>query len=200
VTAPLRLSEAPPAPPARPRWVLVGTAFGAAASAMVFAGMLATYLALRAHALSEGNAWLPEGAVIPLTPGNMGLVTLVMSATIVQWAVYAIGNDDRPAGYFAMGLTLLLGFAYIVEMAYYLTQIGVSLTEPSGFGVLLITIVGAHIVMTAAAMLFVGLMAFRALGGQYSGRDREGVAAAAMYWHVTVVVYAAIWYAIFVMK
>jgi hypothetical protein len=43
-------------------------------------------------------------------------------------------------------------------------------------------------------------MAFRALGGQYSGRDREGIVAAALYWDVTVVVYTVIWFTIFVTK
>ena len=28
---------------------------------------------------ASGEAWLPEGVTIPLTPGNMALVTLVMS-------------------------------------------------------------------------------------------------------------------------
>ena len=35
-------------------------------------------------------------------------------------------------------------------------------------------------------MVFVALMAFRALGGQYSGRDSEGVAAAAVFWDAAV--------------
>ena len=43
-------------------------------------------------------------------------------------------------------------------------------------------------------------MAFRTLGGQYSGRDREGIAAAALFWYVTVAVYAVIWYTVFVTK
>ena len=44
------------------------------------------------------------------------------------------------------------------------------------------------------------LMAFRALGGQFTGRDREGVASAAMFWYVTIAVYAVIWYSIFITK
>jgi heme/copper-type cytochrome/quinol oxidase subunit 3 len=67
-------------------------------------------------------------------------------------------------------------------------------------GLLIFGITGAHLVMAGVAMLFVGLMAFRTLGGQYSGRDREGIAAAALFWYVMVVVYAAIWWAIFITK
>ena len=43
----------------------------------------------------------------------MAAVTLLMSVVTIQWAVYAIGNDDRPNAYVALGLTLLLGLAYV---------------------------------------------------------------------------------------
>jgi cytochrome c oxidase subunit 3 len=192
--------DAPPPEPARPRVLLIGTAFAGAAAAMAFAGMLATYLGLRAHALEFGADWLPPGVSIPLMPGTMGFVTLALSSMMVQWAVYAVGNDDRPAAYFALGLTLVLGFAYVVDVAYYYTQVGATVRDPSGFGVLFYGITGAHLAMTGAGMVFILLMAFRTLGGSYSGRDREGVAAAALFWHTTVAVYTAIWIAIFVLK
>jgi hypothetical protein len=54
--------------------------------------------------------------------------------------------------------------------------------------------------MAGGGIVFVGLMTFRTLGGQYSGRDREGLTAALVYWYVTVAVYAAIWFTIFVTK
>jgi hypothetical protein len=43
-------------------------------------------------------------------------------------------------------------------------------------------------------------MTFRTLGGEYHGRDREGLVAAALFWFVTIAAYAVIWYAIFVTK
>jgi heme/copper-type cytochrome/quinol oxidase subunit 3 len=197
---PIRLSDAPAPPPARPRLLLVGTTFAAVASVMVFGGMIGIYLALRADTLAGGDAWLPQGISMPLTPATTALVIMGMSSVAIQWAVYAVGNDDRPSTYLALGLTILMGVAYMVEIAYYYTQIGVGVTDPSGFGVLLYGITGAHLAMVGGAMAFAGLMAFRTLGGQYSGRDREGVSAAALYWHTTVAMYAVIWYAIFVMK
>jgi heme/copper-type cytochrome/quinol oxidase subunit 3 len=83
-------------------------------------------------------------------------------------------------------------------MAFYFTQMKVTVHDP--VGLLIIVIISMHIAMVAAGMIFIGLMAFRTLGGQYSGRDREGVVAAAMYWHVSVLVFAAIWLTIFVAK
>jgi heme/copper-type cytochrome/quinol oxidase subunit 3 len=196
--APLALAPAPP--PARPRVLLIGTALAAAATAMLFAGLIGVYLQERSLALKGGGSWLPQGTVIPLTPGTMGMIIMAMSAVVVQWAFYSVGNHDRVSAYCAMGLTLLLGAAYMVEMAYYYTQIGLPLRDPSGVGVVFYALTGAHVAFVGVAMVFVLTMAFRTLGGQYSGRDREGLAAAVLLWDTTVVVYAAIWYAVYITK
>ena len=64
------LALPPAAAPARPRVLLVGTALTAAGVVMAFTGLIGLYLAERASALADGGTWLPEGATIPLTPGN----------------------------------------------------------------------------------------------------------------------------------
>ena len=165
---------------------------------MAFAGLIGLYVGRRAAALEANQPWLPKGVTIDLTPGNVAMVGLLISAVVVQWAVYSIANDDRPRAYLALGLTVLLGAAYINGMAFDYTQMGITVHDP--VGLLIFTITGMHLAMAGAGMIFVGLMAFRALGGQYSGRDREGIVAAAMYWHVTVLIFAVIWFTIFVTK
>jgi heme/copper-type cytochrome/quinol oxidase subunit 3 len=54
--------------------------------------------------------------------------------------------------------------------------------------------------MVVAGMIFLLVMGFRALGGQLTGRASEGVEAAALFWYVTIAVYAVVWYAIYVTK
>jgi len=188
----------PPPPPARPRVLLIGTGFALAGIVLAFAGLIGLYLGRRAAALEANRPWLPKGVTIDLTPGNVAMVGLAISAVVVQWAVYSISNDDRPRTYLALGLTVLLGGAYINGMAFNYTQMGITVHDP--VGLLIFAITGMHLAMAGAGMIFLGLMAFRALGGQYSGRDREGIVAAAMYWDVTVLVFAAIWFTIFVTK
>ncbi|HEX2384082.1 MAG TPA: cytochrome c oxidase subunit 3 [Acidimicrobiales bacterium] len=188
----------PAAPPARPRVLLIGTGFALAGIAMAFAGLIGLYIGRRAEVIEANQSWLPQGVTIDLTPGNVALVGLLISSVVMQWAVYSIANDDRPRAYLALGLTVLLGAAYINGMAFNYTQIGITVHEP--VGLLIFTITGMHLAMAGAGMLFVGLMTFRALGGQYSGRDREGIVAAAMYWHVTVLIFVVIWFTIFVTK
>jgi heme/copper-type cytochrome/quinol oxidase subunit 3 len=196
---PLIPELAAPPQPARPRVLVTGTALASAAAAMVFAGMLGFYLHVRAATIEAEGSWLPEGVTIPLTPGNMALITLVMSTVIMHWAVYAIGNDDRRSTYIALGLAVLMGAAYINEIAFYYTQMG-DLTVGEPVGMLIFGITGAHLVMAGIAMVVAVLMAFRTLGGQYSARDREGIVAATLFWDVMVIVYAVIWLVIFVPK
>lgn len=188
-----------PAPPARPRVLVTGTVLASAATAMVFAGMIGLYLHIRSATIAEEGQWLPRGVEMPLTPANMAMITLAMSAVIMQWAVYSIGNNDRRSTYIAMGVAVVMGVAYINEIAFYYSQMG-RLTVREPVGMLIFGITGAHLVMAGAAIVFVALMAFRTLGGQYSARDREGIVAASVFWYLMVAVYAAIWYAIFITK
>ena len=190
----------PPAPAVqRPRVLVVGAAFAAAASFTVFIGLIGIYLAARVDVVGSGTAWLPEGATIPLQQPNTMFITLIMSVFTMQWAVAAIAKNDRVNSYLAMGLTLMLGIATIVMTTYlwYLMELDIA----SGIqGVLIYTITGAHIVMLVLAMLFVALMGLRALGGQFTARQHDGITAAAVYWYAMVAVYALIWISIYVTK
>jgi cytochrome c oxidase subunit 3 len=190
----------PPPVESRPRVLLVGTAFASVASVMVFVGLLAVYLATRVQVISEGTGWVPEGMMVPLTQPNMMMLTLVLSVVTVQWAVVSIKNDDRTNTYLALGVSLLLAFSFIVEMGYLYSLMKLDLVVAPRQATLIDVITGAHLVMLVAAMIFVALMGFRALAGSFTSKQHDGIAAAALYWHVTVAVYAVIWLAIFVTK
>lgn len=192
------LALPPAAPPARPRVLLVGTALVAAATFMTFAGLAGLYVTNRAAAISSGATWLPDGSTIPLTPANMAFATMLISAISMWWAVDAVGRNDRQMAYLALGLTIMFGVAVINATSFLYTQIDLPVaTVP---GVLFFTITGGHLAMVVGGMLFAGVMVFRTLGGEYSGRDREGLVAAALFWYVAIAVHAVIWYAIYIVK
>lgn len=193
------LALPPVAPPARPRVLLVGTALAAGATFMAFAGLIGFYLAQRALVLADGGGpWLPEGTNIPLTPGNIAMATMLLSGVTMWWAVDAVGRNDRQLAYLALGLTIMFGVAVINATTFLFTQAGLAVdTLP---GLLIYTITGAHIAMIVVGLLYAAVMTFRTLGGEYHGRDREGLVAAALFWYATIAVYAAIWYAIFITK
>ncbi|HET7720632.1 MAG TPA: cytochrome c oxidase subunit 3 [Acidimicrobiales bacterium] len=189
-----------PAPEVRrPRVLLIGAAFGAVASALVILTMLAAYLQIRGERLADGVTALPDGVVLPLTPGGMGMTTLAMSAITVAWLVHSLRTEDRIHAYLALGVSILLGIAFINATVYLYQELGMGFTA-GGTAALLYAVTGTHLVMTAVGLLFLAVMGFQALGGQLTGRDAEGMSAAALYWYVTVAVYAAIWYGIYITK
>ena len=79
------------------------------------------------------------------------------------------------------------------------SQSGIGVRD-TAMGALFYVISGAVIIMIVAGLVFASVMAIRTVGGEYSGRDREGIVAASMFWYVTVAVYAVVWYAIYVTK
>ena len=193
------LADPPPPAPRRPRVLLLGAAFGAAGSVLTVVSLLAVYLQVRGDELAAGRTALPQGVVLPLTPGNMGMVTLAMAAVTMAWAVYSLRNDDRPHAYMALGLTLLFGVAFINSTVYLYQQLALAPTSGVMAG-LLYAVTGSHLVMVAVGMVFAAVMGFQALGGQLTGRDAEGMSAAALYWYATIAVYAVIWYAVYITK
>jgi cytochrome c oxidase subunit 3 len=192
-------SEAPPAPPARPRVLLVGSALASASATMVLFTLVALYARARADVVTGGDPWLPEEASIPLPPGTMGMVTLAMSLVTAAWIVQALRAGDRTHALLAFGVTLLFGAAYINVAAYGWQQLGLGVAD-SAPALLIFAITGLHVAMTGVGMLFLVVMAFRALGGQLTGRAAEGALAAVLYWYVTVGAFAVVWYTITITK
>lgn len=189
----------PPGPaPARPRVLLVGTALAAAGSAMAILAMIAIYISSRADVIASGETWLPEGTVLPLTPSNIAFATMLISGVTMWWAVDAVSKNDRPMAYLALGLTIMFGAAVINATAFLYTQMGLEVATE--VGLLIYAITGAHIAMILAGLVYAGVMTFRTLGGEYHGRDREGITAAALFWYVTIAVHSVIWYAIYIVK
>ncbi|MEO5839378.1 MAG: cytochrome c oxidase subunit 3 [Acidimicrobiales bacterium] len=182
----------------RPRTLLVGTVFAIVACGMFFAGAFGVYLKLRNDSVTAGGEWLKKNQ-ISLVPGGMMMVTAAMSVVTMAWAVQAIRNDDRKNAYVALGLTLLFGVANINQQVFYYNDMKLSVkTEVAD---LLITIItGAHVAMLIGAMVFVALAAFRALAGQYTSRQSDGIQAAFYFWTATMLMYTFIYYGIYVTK
>lgn len=190
----------PAAPPVqRPRVLVVGTAFASAAAIMTFVGLIGIYLTQRASIIGAGDTWIPKGSTIPLQQPTTMLFTLLMSVVTMQWAVQAIANNDRINAYLALAMTIFFGFSTVVMTWYLYTLIKFDISANSQ-SVLVYTITGLHLMLLVVAMLFIALMAFRALAGNFDSRQHDGITAAALFWYAMVLVYALIWITIYVTK
>lgn len=192
------LALPPGVTPARPRVLLVGTALASAAAVMAFAGFVGIYLSIRADAIAKTGTWLPKGAGLSLTAGNIILATMILSGITMWWAVDAVGRNDRQSAYLALALTMFFGVAVVNATSFLYSQ--AKLPASTTAGALIFTVTGAHLAMIIVGMGFAAVMTFRTLGGEYHGRDREGLTAAALFWYATIAVQALIWLAIYVTK
>ena len=190
--------ELPAAELPRPRTLLVGTVFAIVACGMFFAGLFGIYLKERHDQLAAGEEWLEKNQ-ISLVPGGMMMATAAMSVVTVAWAVQAIRNDDRKNAYVALGLTLLFGVANLNQQVFYYNDMHLHVGEEIS-NLLIYVITGAHVAMLIAAMVFLALGAFRALAGQYTARQSDGIQAASYFWYATMVMYTLIYYGIYITK
>jgi heme/copper-type cytochrome/quinol oxidase subunit 3 len=187
-------SAAPPPVLPRRRELLFGTAFATAGVVMAMATLIGVYISTRD---ANGAAWLSVNT-IPLTQPNMQLLTIGMSAVTMQWAVWSINRDDRYHTYLALGVTLLLGAAFVNQTTFLYNQAGIVMIQAEG--PLFYAVTAGHLAMVAAGMIFMALMGLRTLGGQFSSRQPDGIGAAAIFWHAAVALYAVIWFAVYVQK
>lgn len=183
--------------PERPNLVMVGTFLAIAAGTMLIGGLLAAWLAARATAFEAGSPWLREGVEIPNLALAVTYFTLVMSSFTAQWAVYAAKNDDRKNLWVAVGVTLLLGLAFVNGLSFVFDEIGME-AGATDVATSTYAVTVTHLLLVLAAIAVFVVMGFRALTGAVSSRNHEQVAAAAAFWHFTVLaggaVYLVVWF------
>lgn len=174
--------------------VLFGSAFVSAGVVVGLLTLLGAYLAERA---AFGSEWLSANT-IPLTQPNMMMAGLAMSVVTVQWAVSAMRNDDRGSAALALGITFILGAAFVNQSVFLFNVTGITRSQVEG--PLFYAVTGAHVALVVLAMCMILLIAFRTLAGQYSRVNTSALSATAVFWDSLVAVYAAIWVAVYVMK
>jgi len=186
-----------PAPAPR-RQLLVGTALACAAGATLYGGMLALYLRFRQRTLGQPEGvWRPEANIVPEVATNNMLISFVAIFVFAQWAVYAARRDHRAYTGLALGLTALIALAVINAQAFVYDRMAVALRE-STFGTFFYVLTGTFLVLMVAGVVFTLVTAFRYLGGRT--HDREILAAHALYWYFVGVVFAALWFVVYVTK
>ena len=180
----------------RPNLMMVGTFLAIAAGTMLIGSLLAGWLAARDVALTAGSPWLREGVAIPNLAVAVTYLTLLMSSFTAQWAVYAARTDDRKNLYVALGITLLLGLAFLNGLSFVFDQLGLE-AGMTDVATHTYAVTVTHLLLVLAAIVLFVVMGFRALTGQVSARRLELVASAAAFWRFTVLAGAAVYLVVF---
>lgn len=184
-----------PAPAPR-RQLIVGATLGAVAMAMLAGGMLAVWSLQRRRTVDAGEAWLPSGVTVPEVPVNVMLIAFAGIATFVQWAVWAAKRDDRGNVAFALGINALTAIMVINAQAFVYAEMGIGIGD-GAYAAMFYAVTGMFMTLMIIGVMFTAVVAFRFLGGR---SDREIVAAHAIYWYAVAVVFAAIWFVVYITK
>ncbi len=189
----------PPAPPPSPRrQVFVGTALACAAGAMLYGAMVAMFLRFRHSTLAVADGvWKPKTAIVPEVATNTMLLSFVAIFVFAQWAVYAARRDHRSYVGLSLGLTALIAIAVINGQAFTYFQMKLGVADGT-YQLLFYALTGTFLALVIIGLIFTMVTAFRYLGGRT--RDREIVAAHAMYWYFVGVVFTALWFVVYVTK
>lgn len=196
------LAFAPAPLPRRRRHLFVGTGFAVAGIVIYFATLFGIYFAERANFLeiSDGQPWIPSSADLQLTASSMIVWTLLLSVITMQWSVYAAARQDRRNFLLAVTVTGIFGISIINQMAFIFIQMGLVIDDGSLAAPLIYTICGSFVALVAGAVIFLGIMAFRSLGGQTMSFSSDDMSAVALLWYAMVVIYFILWLGIFVAK
>jgi cytochrome c oxidase subunit 3 len=193
----LALPSAPA--PAPRRQVIVGTALVGGTAMALVGGLLALSLRMRKAALDQANGrWVPKGIKVPMVPANTMLLALVPICIFAQWAVYSARREDKPHTGLALGLTGLIGLAFINAQAFIWNQMHLGIVKGGTYAVMFYSLTGVATALAVAGVVFSAVTAFRYLGGRTT--DREVVSAHALYWYAYSVVFAMVWFVVYVTK
>ena len=163
---------------------------------MFFAGLFAAYFNVRATApvwppsAAEVGEHLAERFDLHAEPWLAAVLTIVLisSSFTCQLGVWAIRRDDRRGLIRAIGVTMVMGIAFLIGQVYDYSQLGFGLSDGT-FGTTFFTLTGFHGAHVFGGVIMLGVVLFRAMGGQFSGRHHDAVEAASIYWHFVDVVW-----------
>ena len=188
----------PTAPAPQPRrQILVGTALSIAGVVALMGGLLALFLRFRSAAIDAGESWLPDDVKFSMVAANIMLLTLIPTGIFAQWAVYSAKRDDKPHTGVALGLTALMGIAFINAQAFIYATTELAVNQGS-YSYLFYAVTGVSTLLAVIGVAFSATTAFRYLGGRTS--DRAIVAAHALYWYAYSAVFTAVWFVVYVTK
>ncbi|GLZ24749.1 cytochrome c oxidase subunit III [Stutzerimonas stutzeri] len=143
----------------------------------------------------------PEGTISAWGLPLIYTILLVSSSFTLTWAHHALRKNNRQHLKIGLGLTVLLGVAFLIlqieEYVHAYTELG--LTLGSGiYGATFFMLTGFHGAHVTMGAIILTVMLVRILRGHFSPEQHFGFEAAAWYWHFVDVVWIALFVFVYV--
>ena len=147
------------------------------AGAMVFMGLAAAYVQIRAVA----GEWPPRDVEIDNYLGVTLLITALLSAATAEWAPYAIKRGNRRQALWGLLLTVGMGLSFLNLLWYLGSRLGYGVGEHA-YGTVVVASLIAMAVQVVIGLGFLVVALARMGGHQVIAGDHQLVRAAAWYW------------------
>jgi len=178
-----------------------------ASEVMFFGGLFAAYFIARADAPSwpptellspdQIKAGVELHLEVPLAAIATGI--LIFSSFTMQWAVSQIRKGNRTGLIWGLFITIVLGAIFLTMQMYDYTQLPFR-ADDTIFGTTFFTLTGFHGAHVTGGVIFMIVILFRALGGQFSADHHEAVEAVSLYWHFVDVVWIALFTTLYIIR
>jgi cytochrome c oxidase subunit III len=162
-----------------------GMVFFIASEAVFFANLFAAYLYLRVRA---GGSLPLDGAEIDKTLGAVNLAILLTSSVWMHFAVSNLKKGNKQRFSLFLGLTILFGLAFLSIQVYEYANNNFG-PSTGVIGSTFYTITGFHGAHVTAGLLFLVVLFFRSLRGDFTKDKHFAVTAGEMYWHFVDVIW-----------
>jgi cytochrome c oxidase subunit 3 len=166
--------------------------------AMLFGAFFAAYFFIRV-VVNEGP-WPPEPYELPVLVAGVNTAILVSSSFTIHWALESVRKENRQGLLMGLGMTFLLGAAFLFIQINEYVHIGFSARD-GAFGSIFYGLTGLH-----GAHVFVGLtlLAFaniRAWKGHFGPKaeDHLGVEVPGIYWHFVDVMWIIVYVTVYIL-
>jgi cytochrome c oxidase subunit III len=183
----------------RPSTLFVATGLAIAGGVMLVAALVGIHLALRNQVDNPAANWVPRRVQVPNAELGYAVFTAVLSSITAQWVVRASRHRERGLTLMAVGVTILLGVAWINMFFFAFDFMDLSIGS-SAWADLAFTLSGVAVALGMVAIAFLALMTLRALGGEEGDEGTAPLAAAVFFWHFSVAALVALWYVVYVVK
>ena len=196
---PIGIEPAPAPVPGRRNVLLVGALLASAAGAALIGALLGGYFSARDVAKASNQVWPPQTVALPNVALFVTYIGLLLSGFTAMWALAAMKMDDRRQADLAFATTIGLGLLFVNGMTFCWSRMAMAAgSSPYATHVYAVTVV--HALLVVAAIVAWVVVGFRVLGGQFSPRSTEPIAAAIVLWHFVVASGLVIWWCLWFLE
>ena len=162
---------------------------------MFFAGLFGAYFTIRGRA----GEWPPAGAEVETLLPAVATAVLIASSFTMHKADAAATSGDRSGTGRWLGVTLLMGAAFLAFQGVEYGRLGFAVSDHS-YGTLFYSMTGFHGLHVAAGLAAIVLVLVKNARGHLDEERHGPVTAVSYYWHFVDVVWVALFATLYLLR